>query len=673
MDFVKFKKQLNKQFAEMAKGELFKTDVTKDQLWDTYIGSFPEGTNPIYVEKTEHDCNCCKSFIRKAGNVVSIVDGELVSIWDIELEDEYQVVADAMSTLVKSAAIRDIFLNDEHNLGTDHNHAFHTGIRWEHFHFKLPSKFVMGEGSIAYKRGIARDTKNVFQRGLDDITMAAAEIVVELSDQKTICRGEEHMPAVERFIKHKIAYDKLPEEHRSNYCWLVAAKEYKTHNGGSVRINNNLIGTVLNDISEGKDLEHCVRAFNKKNAPGNFKHPKTIATPAMIEKAQKRIKELGYMPSLPRRFAVLGDITVNNLRYVDRETRKEMDVFDELIQSAPDKVKNLDKVEEVTIENFMQNILPKAEELEVRFENRHASNLMSLIAPVNSDAPNLLKWDNNFSWAYTGNVTDSMKEHVKAAGGKVDGDMRFSIIWNEEGEDPSIDFDAHVHEPNGNHIYYQKVKERQLSSAMLDVDNTQPGAKIAVENVAWINKNNIQKGRHKFNVHNYSNRASKGGFRAEIEYLGTVYEYVHSEPLGGKETVQVAVGQFSDEFGLEIITSMPSTKSTKEVWGINTEKFHKVNAVMDSPNYWDDNKTGNRHLFFMLEGCNNPDRARGLYNEFLNEELYKDRKVFEMLGNKMRTEHSDEQLSGLGFSSTLHNDIIVRVKGSFTRELRIKF
>jgi hypothetical protein len=97
---------------------------------------------------------------------------------------------------------------------------------------------------------------------------------------------------------------------------------------------------------------------------------------------------------------------------------------------------------------------------------------------------------------------------------------------------------------------------------------------------------------------------------------------------------------------------------------------------MLSPNYWaDGGGVGNKHWFFMLDGCmdtvNNP---RGFYNEFLRDELTPHRKVIEMVGAKATVPPADEQLSGLGFSSTQKNELLARVKGSnFTRTVKVSF
>lgn len=91
---------------------------------------------------------------------------------------------------------------------------------------------------------------------------------------------------------------------------------------------------------------------------------------------------------------------------------------------------------------------------------------------------------------------------------------------------------------------------------------------------------------------------------------------------------------------------------------------------MKSPNFWENaKKIGNEHLFFILEDC----ISRGMYNEFLINELQPNRKVFEVLASNMKAVYSEDQLSGVGFSTTLRKDVIVRVKGSFNRMIKIKF
>lgn len=96
--------------------------------------------------------------------------------------------------------------------------------------------------------------------------------------------------------------------------------------------------------------------------------------------------------------------------------------------------------------------------------------------------------------------------------------------------------------------------------------------------------------------------------------------------------------------------------------------------MMMSPNYWDGQEgIGNKHYFFMLEGCKNPDSVRGFFNEYLSPALTPHRKVFEALGSKMVTPYNEDQLSGLGFSSTVRNSVICKVLGTFERIIKINF
>jgi hypothetical protein len=132
--------------------------------------------------------------------------------------------------------------------------------------------------------------------------------------------------------------------------------------------------------------------------------------------------------------------------------------------------------------------------------------------------------------------------------------------------------------------------------------------------------------------------------------------------------------QFQTETLPKIEAKLPSTQVALRAWGINTQAFHKVNVLMMSPNFWDGQQgIGNKHFFFMLEGCRNEAQARGFFNEFLKSELDPHRKVIEMVGAKMKTEKSEHQLSGLGFSSTQRNSVLCKVAGAFTRVIKIVF
>ena len=71
-NFKAFAATVAKQWDRMSANELFRTDVGGDELAQLYLDSFPEGTNPIFRVRTEHDGSYDKSVIRRIGNVVSI-------------------------------------------------------------------------------------------------------------------------------------------------------------------------------------------------------------------------------------------------------------------------------------------------------------------------------------------------------------------------------------------------------------------------------------------------------------------------------------------------------------------------------------------------------------------------------------------------------------------------
>lgn len=680
MRFIDFRTKIQKHFASMVEGavRLFAVDVDKDEMWNLYLDSFPAGTNEIYRERREHDCSCCRHFVKSVGNVVALKNGQVISLWDVDINDTtYKPVAESLSAFIKSKIVTDVFFSKETNIGTDHNFELMqdgSSRKWEHFFIRLPAICVESRRSIGDVTGSFRDTRNVFKRSLEEISEESLMTVLELIAQKSLYRGEEWKGVLESFLTYKREYIALDTDNAKDiYAW-----EKSVSVGEAVgRIRNHSMGTLLVNLSDGMELDTAVRKYEQIVAPANYKRPKAIFTKKMLEDAQKTIEELGFMNSLSRRFANLDDITANNILFTNKDSAKRIagaTIFDEMKEDLPVNPKKFSKVEEIGIESFVADVLPTATTVELLFEGKHTGNMMSLIAPQDKTAPSMFKWNNGFSWAYAGNIADSvMRENVKAAGGSVDGVLRFSIQWNDGTEYDGNDLDAHCIEPTKHEIFFGDKVDRS-TGGNLDVDIIHPAHnKAAVENITWASKSKMPKGRYTFFVHCYSNRGGRTGFNAEIEFDGQIYSFCYNKALRQGESVYVADVIFDGE-SFTIEDKLPAGVSNREVWGVQTNQFVPVSVICYSPNYWDEqNGIGNRHYFFMLKDCVNPERPNGMFNEYLKEELLKHKRVFEALGSRTAVEDAADQLSGVGFSSTKRSDVIVKVTGASERVLKIKF
>ena len=687
--FRDFVKAIQKNLQQMSKdsSRLFTVNVDTEELYNLYLDSFPAGTNEIYRERREYDCSCCRHFIRDVGNVVSIKNGELHTIWGINpvSDDKYNVVAAALDAYVKQKAVSGVFLKKEKRIGTPENREMlPTGKinKYEHFFVDLPEICIFKEyygHTLEGDLSQFRDIRNVFKRSLDEISKEAVDTVLELIAQNSLYKGAEWKKQLTEFKNYQKEYGKLTDEQKELWIWE------KSIAAGAVigKIRNHSIGTLLVNISEGMDLDLAVRKYEQIVAPVNYKRPKAIFTKKMLEDAKKTITELGYMDSLQRRFATLDDITVNNILFSNKDAAKRitgaMDLFDEMEQDVAIDPKRFSKVEEISAEDFIKNVLPVAKELEVYLENKHIQNMVSLIAPEVAAAKTMFKWNNGMSWAYTGNITDSdIKENVKAAGGSVTGIVRFSIQWNDKDGKDNSDLDAHCIEPKrGEHIYFGHKKAR--SGGELDIDITQPVDQckasngVAVENITYPSKADMIPGTYKFFVNQFAYRGSQG-FKAEIEVNGEIHSYEYNAPVRGNVDVAEVILDQSGNF--KVVDKLPGNCATisKDVWGIKTLQFTPVSVVCYSPNYWDEQKgIGHQHLFFMLKDCINSEEPNGYYNEFLKPELEQHRRVFEALGAKAHVKDVDDQLSGVGFSLTKRNDLIIKVKGATERVLKVKF
>lgn len=678
MSFNTFKKAMQEHFTLMlAQGnrKLFVTNVHREHMWETYLNAFPEN------ERQEHNCNACKSFIRQYGNIVTVINGRISTIWDFPAEGTFANVALNLGVLVSGAPISDIFVTNENRIGVDKNHERkedNSVVEWHHMCFHMPRELVQHRSvSLDTLRGDARTTVQVFKRSLDEIKLDVVDTVLELIAQNSLYRGQESKHALEVFRSAKEIYVTLTPEEQQIWCWVNSA-----HHGSSVsRIRNTAMGTLLVNLSEGMDLDTAVGKFEQIMAPANYKRPTAIITQKMIEQAESTIHELGYAESLGRRFATVDDISVNDTLFVDRNISQAAgSLLGDLKETVGVNPKSLTKVEEIPVDKFISDVLPKVNSVEVLFENRHVGNLVSLVAPKTPAAPSMFKWGNGFSWSYKDAVADSMKEKVKAAGGRVEGELRVSLEWYNYD-----DLDLHVVEPTGgttrfgrsSEIYFSN-KRSEISGGTLDVDANGGGAttREPVENIIFPSAGKMQEGLYKVYVNQFHRRETiDTGFAVEVECQGELFTFTQDKSPTGK--LLIATFDYSRTKGIRLVEGLDSEVKgrSRTAWGVETNKFHKASMILKSPNYWGSSgyNTGNAHVFFVLDEAHNDEVARGFFNEFLKPELEQHKRVFEALGSRMKVDPADKQVSGLGFSSTIKSDVIVRVGGNFNRTLKIKF
>ena len=699
-------KMLQEQFAKMcATGKLFRSKVTGDQVWQAYMRGF--GEDPIFrdPESSVHNCNQCKHFFHRYGNIVAIAeDNSIMTMFDGETTDEYRQSFKDMANLLKSAPIEDVFVetfdylykavyarctqNDSmFALNLDHTVKRYTkeeaekfGVvkpnevrTFNHFCVKVPKEFIhFGHETVESIQGRLREDKKVFKRALDEIPSDTMQLVIDLIDQGSLLNGETHKYKVVEFLKLSKVYARLSDAEKDNWCWAnFSANRF-------ARFRNELIGTLCTGLAEGRDINDACLDWNKRIDPANYMKATAPITQQMIDNAKAFIAENGYEESFTRRCATLEDIRVCDILHANAGdgSVKPVSILDGIKPtSTRHKRSEFDGVEVVSIEKFMKDILPGCTSVEVFLLNSHENNFVTLTTPVSKESKPIFKWGNNFGWTYNGNLAgkSEIKEAVKAAGGFVNAPFRFSIMWNEDGRS-IVDLDAHAVEPNGTEIFYGSYKlpsKTPKCKGCLDIDMIRPHG-VGVENIFWTEPELIQDGQYRFFIVNYDSGRNSGA-KAEIAFGDEVFTYIVDHEIMRPvdiATVHIKNGMIDHVDQSKYLVDGNGT--SKEIYGLETNQFHKVNLVCLSPNHWD-GAFGNKHYFFMLDGAKAPESIRGFHNEFLLPELLEHRKVMEVLGARLKVESTDKQLSGLGFNATVRDEVVLRLQGSHKRVIKVQF
>lgn len=715
-----FSKKIQEKFTEMSNtGKLFRLEMTGQQVWELYLSSFTKEDDPVFrdPESTTHNCNHCKNFIRRYGNIVSINKNyEIETMFDVVITGEYENTVKVLSSALKASEITEVFfetLNELTSLPYEscskNNKVFQLGVvsnpkrytkeeaekfgvvkpnqivTFDHLHLFVDKTFVdMSGKSVEAIMGEYRDAKNVFQRAMETIPLDTLNLVKDLIVQESLLDGTAHLHKVEQFIPFKKEYDGLSAAKRDNWCWVTS---YKLP---FAKFRNELIGVLCSELAEGEELNKACQSWNKRVDPVNYMKATAPITKKQIEEAKKFVEENGYVESFDRRFANIDDIKASEILHVNAGDGKikSVSMFDNVKStSTRHKRSEFDGIEEVTIDKFMKNILPSCTSVEAFLANNHEGNMVSLTTANKPDSKPIFKWDNNYSWTFNGNLAgkSQLAQMVEAKGGRTDGVFRFTHSWNELEPNQSL-MDLHVFMPGctvptsggGPSVVGRRVGWNQrndnASGGRQDVDYTEAAPKgyIPVENITFPSLKGMPEGIYTCKIHNWSFRGTGGKGKAEIAFEGNIFQYVYPATKNHEwitiAEVTLKNGRFSIEHKLPLANEI-----SKELYSLETNQFHKVNLVCLSPNHWGTNEVGNKHYFFMLDGCKSPTSIRSFHNENLLGDLAQHRKVLEVLGTTNMIEPSTKQLSGLGFNATVRDELVVKLQGTHKRMMKIKF
>jgi hypothetical protein len=653
--------------------EFFVVDVP--DLYESYLAAFPQGTNPILRERAEHDCNTCKNFIRNLGKVVTIKDGVVSTVWDVEdLEEPYATVAASLNEILLAAPIAGVFRTAFSTYGGNSNIDNHNpDIRWYHFYGKAPAGTVSGNPQADAEK--INSVARVFLRGLKEFRQSDLDQVLGLIDENSIYRGKEFQRLIEEFRRVQAEY--IAQGSKDIFAWEHC------HNSAA-RFRNTAIGKLFVDLAKDDPLEVAVAKFEDKVSEGKYKRTTALITPKMIEEGLAELRALGLEDAVKRRLARLEDLSVKDVLFVDNSVASVMkDNLANLLLASSSTKKRTVKESAATDVSIIDFIKRGFKSIELVLSNQHLSNFVALTAPEHEDAKPLFKWNNGYGWSYDGEVADSLRQRVESAGGRTDGPFRFTNSWNHEGRRNASLMDLHVLLPgcaapkqgcqsaphgrgNGGKRVGWDARTNALTGAAQDVDyvSAAPAGYVPIENISFPDKSRMPEGPYECYIHNWSLRApNNGGFKAQLEVDGVIFDYDYPKPVKQYEWIHVAtVTLKSGEFSVE--HRIPSSATSREKWGVKTLEPVKVQTILLSPNHWEGaGEVGNKHWFFVLEGCKVDVPVRGFYNEFLVNELTPHRKVFEVLGSQLKCQPADSQLSGVGFSETRRDVVAALADG----------
>ncbi len=404
---------------------LFTTDAAG--LFDLYLSSLPT------TDRQHYTCNTCKHFFERFGGLVTInADGTLESLMWEEQEASafYASAAERLRVAVENAKVTGVYLSKESMYGTP---ATGGPVRWTHYAVKVDSKRVYKARTKDAGEAMAekREEFKMVSRALSELTVDQIETAVTLLSAGGLANAVAVLGRAEWLLSLKRLVNKK-KSHQANHIWAAIAVAPV----GFAHIRSSMLGTLLDDIKSGTDLETLKRSFAAKMAPTAYQRPQAAPTIGTIKQAEDMVRKLGIETALERRFARFDEIAINTLWQPKATRSAAMEgVFGHLRAPKAAPSQKTTGIEKITWASFSKKIMPLASEMHVLVPYGTA-NFIALVTATHEDAAPILKWDtederNPVSWyLYSGGSAASQWGLSGGAYVQVKGICDLPCHWN---------------------------------------------------------------------------------------------------------------------------------------------------------------------------------------------------------------------------------------------------
>jgi len=382
------------------KSPLFTTDAT--DLFDLFLENLPADARQHYT------CRACRKFVDTYGGLVRIDENgtKTPAMWATAtaVPDFFAGAVKAIRKAVKDAKITGMFVTSECVLGTPK-----TGS-WNHLSVVMPDRFLNKSRIKTDEQLMAEKAEDhrILIDALSKYTTETVRAAVGILSTDVLYRSEKVLGIAEWFLNLKNAVEGKERKSSKNIIWYAVV----TAPVGFCHISSSMIGTLLDDIENGLDMEAIKRRFADKMNPLAYQRPKAAPSRGNVEQAERIVEKLGIANSLKRRFARVDEIEKIWEPSPVRDSRPATTGIFSGVKTKEQSKKGssptlIGKVDGITFEKFKREVLPSAKTIEFAVPIGR-DNYCAVLTAEDPDAPPIVRWDteenrNPFSWyVYSG-------------------------------------------------------------------------------------------------------------------------------------------------------------------------------------------------------------------------------------------------------------------------------